>query len=60
MVVKLRVKNDWKMKKKVIFRKENCLETINEKIESYEDIKWMQIDGTVVSSFQLAISNNIL
>ena len=50
----------WKMKMKAIPRKENCLETISERLENVEDKKWEQMDGNVVANLHLVVANNIL
>ena len=50
----------WKMKMKAILRKENCLETISERLENVEDKKWEQMDGNVVANLHLVVANSIL
>ena len=48
------------MKKKVILRKENCLEANGERLENVKDKKWEQMDGDVVYSLYLTVVDNII
>ena len=50
----------WKMKIKVVFRKNNCLAAIGEKPTEITDDKWNKIDGNVISDLYLALAGGIL
>ncbi|KAA0036781.1 hypothetical protein E5676_scaffold110G001390 [Cucumis melo var. makuwa] len=42
----------WKLKMKVILRKDNCLEAINKRLaEITDDNKWNEMDGNAMETF---------
>jgi len=45
---------------KAILRKDNCLETIEEKPESITDKKWKEIDNNAIANLHLALVDAVL
>ena len=50
----------WKMKMKVVLRKNNCLAAIGERPMEITDDKWNEIDGNAISDLYLALANRVL
>ena len=50
----------WKIKMKVVLRKNNCLAAIGEKFMEITDDKWNEIDGNAISDLHLALANGVL
>ena len=50
----------WKMKIKVVLRKNNCLKAIGEKPIELIDDKWNEIDGNTISDLYLALEDEVL
>ena len=50
----------WKIKMKVVLRKNNCLATIGERSMEISDDKWNKIDGNVISDLYLALADGVL
>ncbi|KAE8656252.1 Retrovirus-related Pol polyprotein from transposon TNT 1-94 [Hibiscus syriacus] len=51
----------WKLKMKVILRKDGCLAAINERpVDFADDIKWNEIDGNAMANFHLALADEVL
>ena len=50
----------WKMKIKVVLRKNNCLVAIRERLMKIPNDKWNEIDGNVISNLHLALVDGVL
>ena len=50
----------WKMKIKVVLRKNNCLAAIEERPIEIIDDKWNEIDGNTISDLYLALEDEVL
>ena len=50
----------WKMKMKVVLRKNNCLVAIGEKFMDITNDKWNEIDGNTISDLHLALADGVL
>ncbi|KAE8655608.1 F-box family protein, putative isoform 2 [Hibiscus syriacus] len=51
----------WKLKMKVILRKDGSLAAINERpVDFVDDIKWNEMDGNDMANFHLALADEVL
>ena len=51
----------WKMKMKVVLRKNNCLATIGERsMEMTDDVKWNEMDGNAIADLHMVLANKVL
>ncbi|KAE8659571.1 17.4 kDa class III heat shock protein [Hibiscus syriacus] len=51
----------WKLKMKVILRKDGCLAAISEmSVDFKNDNKWIEVDGNAIANFHLALADEVL
>ncbi|KAA0061179.1 Gag-Pol [Cucumis melo var. makuwa] len=51
----------WKLKMKVVLRKDNCLEVVDKRpAEIIDDSKWNEMDGNATANIHLALADNVL
>ena len=50
----------WKMKMKVVLRKNSCLAVIGERHMEITDDKWNEVDSNTVSDLHLALTDRVL
>ncbi|KAE8656956.1 D-glycerate 3-kinase [Hibiscus syriacus] len=51
----------WKLKMKVILRKDGCLAAINERpVDFTDDNKWIEMDENAMANFHLALADEVL
>lgn len=50
----------WKMKMQTILRKNNCLETIRERLIQITNNMWNEIDGNAITDLHLALADRVL
>ena len=50
----------WKMKIKVVLRKDNCLTAIDKRPEGITDAKWEETDGNAVANLHLVLADEVL
>ena len=50
----------WKMKIKVVLRKNNCLAAIGKKLKEITNDKWNKIESNTISDLHLALVDGVL
>ena len=50
----------WKMKIKVVLKKDNCLAAIDKRPKGITDTKWEETDGNDVANLHLALADEVL
>ena len=51
----------WKMRIKVVLRKDNCLAVIGDRPdEIVDDEKWKEMDGNAIANLHLALADGVL